>query len=129
MGNQDNVPACRPFPSALGEHRPPLQLKEQPAQILPFPRGWSALPGSGQSLVTDVPGRSETHTAPRVTSPLSLLLPATSGLSAATLGCSSPRIRQEQTHSEHDAGHVSSLTQDVYAGKSNFCISNARNFL
>lgn len=118
-------------PSALpcGNAALPCSSRSSGLKSCRSPGDGPALAGSGQSPVTDVPGCSETHTAPRVTSPLFLLPPETSSLSTATLGCSSPRIQQEQTHREDDTGHISSPTQDAYEGKSNFCTSNARNFL
>lgn len=126
-GTRTRSPPVAPSPLPWGNAALPCSSRSSGSNPA-VPPG-TVLPCRDQdSLVTDVPGRSETHTAPRVTS-LFLLPPATSGLSPATLGRSSPHIRQEQTHSEHDAARVSSPTQDVYAGKSNFCISNARNFL
>lgn len=126
VGKEDKVPACRPFPSPPGE----CGSSTSGLKSCCSPGDGPALPGRGQRTGTDLPGRSETHTAPRVTPPLFLLPPASSGLSTAALGCSSPsRVRQEQTRSERDTRQVSAPTQDLYAGTSNFCISNARNFL
>lgn len=115
-------------PGAAAGSVPPPQVKWQGSNPVGF-QGWSC-----PARITTEPGartpvRSETHPTPWVTSPLFLLQSATSGLSTAALGCSFPSIWHEHTHSENNAGHISSPTQGVYAGKNNFCISNARNFL
>lgn len=125
-GTRTRSPPVAPSPLPLGE----CGSSTSGLKSCCSPGDGPVLPGRGQSPGTDLPGRSETHTAPRVTPPLFLLPPASSGLSTAALGCSAPsRVRQEQTRSERDTRHVSAPTQDLYAGKSNFCISNARNFL